>query len=102
NAQFGNFPTSGSGCTSSDGTVLALTLTTGFESEGFVEIDTVSLSLPSLTGEVVGQILESTGLDTFGPDTGVTGGVCGTTPIAAVTHGEAAPAARSGDGKVGH
>ncbi|HUY26272.1 MAG TPA: hypothetical protein VMV27_02525 [Candidatus Binataceae bacterium] len=92
----GNFPTSGNGCTSSDGTNLSLSLTTGDEPDAFVEIDTISLALPAQTGDVVGQVIESSPF-TFGPDAGITGAPCPSTAVPAVAPLGAA-AARAGDG----
>jgi len=92
-----NMPTSGNGCTSSDGTNLSLTLTTGDEPGGFVEIDTISLAIPGQAGSAVGQILESSTVTTFGPDSGITGAACGKTPIPAVIVHGAASSARPGN-----
>lgn len=52
NAQGGqNSPTAGTGCTSSDGSHLNLTLTTSFpQNGGDVEIDSITLSLPLQSG----------------------------------------------------
>jgi hypothetical protein len=89
--QSSNIPAEGIGCTSSNGSNLSLTLTTGSKAGGFVEIDAISLSLPSQTGGYVSQILESNTVTSFGPDSGITGGACSTKTIPAVTEGEAAP-----------
>jgi hypothetical protein len=95
--QEGNFPVTGSGCTSSDGSNLSLTITTGSEADGFAETDTISLSLPAQTGAVVGQILDDSAEASFGPSD-VTGGTCSGVAIPAVTQGAAA-SSRRGDGR---
>jgi hypothetical protein len=46
-----NSPTIGTGCKSSDGSHLNFTLTTSFpENNGFIEIDSITLTLPSQSG----------------------------------------------------
>jgi len=90
----GNVQTTGIGCTSSDGSNLSLTLTTGSEPGGWVEIDTISLSLPSQTGEDSGQYLASSSVSSYGPDTGIVGAACSTKTIPAVTEEGAATARR--------
>ncbi len=87
----GNFPTAGMGCTSSDGSNLSLTLTTGDAPDGWVEIDVISLSLPSQTGEDAGQFLESSTVSSFSIG-GISGGACSTKTIPAVTEQGAAAA----------
>jgi len=91
----GNYPTSGMGCTSSDGSNLSLTLTSGNQVGGWVEIDVLSLSLPSQTGDEAGQVLQSSAVDSFSA-TGISGGACTTKTIPAVTE-EGAAAARPGN-----
>ena len=90
----GPLATAGVGCTSSDGSNLSLTLTTG--SSGFVEIDVVGLSLPSQTGGVASQVLESNAVTSYSAS-GISGGACSTKTIPAVTQGGAG-SARPGDG----
>lgn len=92
----GGVASSGIGCTSSDGTTLTLSVTSGSEEFGFAEIDTVSLSLPSLTGTVIGQAIFNSAVSTFGPSTGINGAACTTKVIPALVGGP--PSARSGDG----
>ncbi len=91
----GNLPTAGMGCTSSNGSNLSLTLTTGNEVGGWVEMDVISLSLPSQTGEDAAQILESSAVESSSA-TGISGGACSTKTIPAVTE-EGAAAARPGN-----
>ncbi len=86
----GNVQTAGMGCTSSDGSNLSLTLTTGDEPGGSVEIDTISLSLPSQTGADSGQFITSSSVSSYGPDTGIVGAACSTKTIPAVTEEGAA------------
>src|SRR5208283_2985133 len=78
----GNFPTAGMGCTSSDGSNLSLTLTSGSEPAEFVEIDVIRLSLPSQTGEDSGQSIASSAVASFS-FSGISGGACSTKTIPA-------------------
>ncbi len=82
-----NVPTIGVACASSDGSDVALTLTTGGEAAEFVEIDTIILSLPAVhgtvTGEYFGQLLEGSSEVSFGPTGGLTGAACTTKTIPA-------------------
>jgi|SRR5208282_1369066 len=94
----GNFPTAGTGCTSSNGSNLSLTLTTG--SKSFVEIDVISLSLPSQIGEVSGQSFAMSLVDSFGPISGISGGACSTKTIPAVTENEAVSPRPGDDGDI--
>jgi hypothetical protein len=68
-----NNPVTGIGCTSSDGSNLSLNLTTA--ESGLVEINNISLSLPSLTGTFGGQILSGGGVNSVS-GSGLTGGTC--------------------------
>jgi hypothetical protein len=85
-----NLQTAGVGCTSSDGSNLSLTLTTGDQPQGWAEIDAISLSLPSQTGEDSGQYIASSSVSSY-LDTGIVGAACSTNTIPAVTQGGAAP-----------
>lgn len=98
NAQNGNFPAVGLGCTSSDGANLSLTLTTGFESgvPPFVELDAISLSLPAQTGSVAGQVVKSNSSSSF-TGSSIVGAPCSTNTIPAVTPA-AAVSPQPGDG----
>src|SRR5271157_3717556 len=68
-----NWPTSGTACTSSDGTTLSFTLTTSGVSAPFFEIDAVTLSLPEQTGQVAGQTITANAVRSFGPSSGIVG-----------------------------
>ncbi|HUN59855.1 MAG TPA: hypothetical protein VMU41_17240 [Candidatus Binataceae bacterium] len=76
-----DWPTSGTACTSSDGTTLSFTLTTSGVSAPFFEIDAVTLSLPDQTGSVAGQTITGDAVSSFGPTTGISGGTCTTSDI---------------------
>jgi hypothetical protein len=80
-----NSPTAGTGCTSSDGSHLALTLTTSFpQNGGDVEIDSINLSLPAQSGASNFNFL-SGGTASSGSPFPVVGQVCNPTPIPAVS-----------------
>jgi hypothetical protein len=81
NPETANWPTSGTACTSSDGTTLSFTLTTSGVSAPFFEIDAVTLSLPDQTGEVAGQTITANAVSSFGPASGIVGGACTTSEI---------------------
>jgi hypothetical protein len=81
NPETANWPTSGTACTSSDGTTLSFTLTTSGVSAPFFEIDAVTLSLPDQTGEVAGQTITADAVSSFGPSTGIVGAACSTSKI---------------------
>ena len=100
NPEGGNWPTTGTGCTSSDGTSFSLTATTGAESSGFAEIDAISLALPAQTGAVVGQIIVNSAVTTFGPSNGVLGVVCSTNTIPAASTTQDATPLLPGDDNV--
>jgi len=91
NAQNANLPTTGLGCTSSDGTNLSFTLTTGAQTGAppFVEIDAISLSLTSQTGSVAGQEMFSNGVFSF-TGSAIVGAACSTNTIPAVAEQGAA------------
>jgi hypothetical protein len=76
-----NWPTSGTACTSSDGTILSFTLTTSGVSAPFFEIDAVTLSLPDQTGKVAGQTITANAVSSFGPTSGISGAACTTSEI---------------------
>ena len=99
NAQSSNVPTVGIGCTSSDGTNLSFTLTTGARagSPPFVELDAISLSLPSQTGSVAGQEIFSNGVGTF-TGSAIVGAACSTNTIPAVAEQGAASTQPSVEG----
>ncbi|MGC1341360.1 MAG: hypothetical protein WA854_03495 [Candidatus Binataceae bacterium] len=75
---------SGTGCTSTDGTELTLSITSGTETGAFVEVDAITLSLPSLTGSDEIQVSESSAV-TSDLITGISGAVCGKATIPSVT-----------------
>jgi len=84
-----NRPVSGIGCTSSDGTNFSAFLTNSDEPGGFIEQDSISLSLPAQTGEYVGQFISGSAVSSFGPTTGISGALCAHSPIpAAKSNGE--------------
>jgi hypothetical protein len=90
-AQLGeNSPTAGTGCTSSDGSHLALTLTTSFpEDAGLIVIDSITLSLPAQSG--VSHFTVSNGGSAAADSYSVTGRVCATKiPIPEAIPGNAA------------
>lgn len=95
NAQ-GNFPAAGIGCTSSTGSNLSLTLTTGFEVSERVDIINFSLSLPSQTGDAVIQEIGGNAVTSL-TSSGIVGAACSTKTIPAVTEPGAA-STRAGDG----
>jgi hypothetical protein len=80
-----NAPTNGIGCTSSDGTNLSLNVTTSDSDNGIVEIDSISLALPSKMGTATGQVLKSSGVKSFASAEGIVGAVCTTNTIPAVS-----------------
>src|ERR1700678_1918225 len=80
-----NAPTNGIGCTSSDGTNLSLNVTTSDSVNGLVEIDSISLALPSKMGTATGQVLESNGVKSFSSVKDIVGAVCTTNTIPAVS-----------------
>jgi hypothetical protein len=84
-ANTNNSPTNGIGCTSSDGTNLSLNVTTSDSEDGFVEIDSISLALPAKTGSVVGQDIGGNSVVSFSASSGITGAVCTTNTIPAVS-----------------
>ncbi|HZP45536.1 MAG TPA: hypothetical protein VFB15_07790 [Candidatus Binataceae bacterium] len=92
-----NMPLSGVGCTSSDGTNLSLTLTVSAPGS-FVEIDDVSLSLPSGTGSGGCEILESSSETSCTPLTTLVGAKCKPPTISAVGIGPV-PTIMDGDGQ---
>ncbi len=73
----------GTGCTSTDGTELTLSITSS-TSTGFSEVDGIALSLPSLTGSDDAQISESSVLSSS-VLTGISGAVCGNAEVPSVT-----------------
>jgi hypothetical protein len=104
NPEGGNWPTTGTGCTSSDGSNFSLTVTTGAESAGesagFAEIDAITLDLPAQTGQVVGQEIVNSTVTTFGPSNGIVGEVCSTNTIPAAATAQEGAALLPGDGSV--
>jgi len=92
-----NDPTNGVGCTSSDGSNLSLNVTTSDEPLGFVEIDSISLSLPSKTGAVVGQDIGSNSVSSY-TASGITGAACSNNTIPAVATESVATPALTGAG----
>jgi hypothetical protein len=80
----------GTGCTSTDGTELMLSITSS-TSTGFSEVDGIALSLPSLSGSDDAQVTESSTI-TSALLTGISGAVCGNTAVPSVaTSSPAAP-----------
>jgi hypothetical protein len=75
-----NFPVTGVACTSSDGKNVSFTLTSSDEVTGLVEIDSISLALPSATGSVVGQDLQANAVTSY-TASGITGAACTTNTI---------------------
>ncbi|HUO04709.1 MAG TPA: hypothetical protein VMU16_05880 [Candidatus Binataceae bacterium] len=90
-----NSPTTGVGCTSSDGTNLSLLITTSNEPDAFIESDQITLSLPSASGEYVGQLIISNVVVSFDPTSGIHGQVCTTKTIPAAIQKDSAPARSS-------
>ena len=82
-----NSPSSGTGCTSSDGSHLNLTITTSFPDFGLFFLDSVTLSLPSRTGTDVNISLG--GGDSSGTFSAVAV-TCAPQPIPAITIDSAA------------
>jgi hypothetical protein len=81
NTEDANPPSSGTGCTSSDGTTLNLTITsTAPQNAGNVFIDSVTLALPAQTGSDIETDVSNGGTSSFT----ITGGVCKGIPISAV------------------
>jgi hypothetical protein len=80
-----NSPTAGTGCTSSDGTHLDLTLTTSFpQSGGDVEFDSIELSLPGQSGASNFNFL-SGGIASSGSPFPMVGQVCNKISVPAVS-----------------
>src|SRR5271167_2678674 len=80
-----NSPSQGTGCTSSDGSHLSLTLTTSFpESAGFIEIDSITLSLPAQTGGTNSITISGGTITPFSGST-IAGEPCGKLTIPATT-----------------
>lgn len=104
NPEGANWPTTGTGCTSSDGSNFSLTVTTGAESAGesagFAEIDAITLDLPAQTGQVVGQIIVNSTVTTFGPSNGVAGEVCPTNTTPSTARAQDGAALLPGDDSV--
>jgi hypothetical protein len=81
NTMDANPPSSGTGCTSSDGTTLNLTITSSEPlNGGEVFIDSVTLALPAQTGSDIETDVSSGGTNSLT----LTGGVCKGIPISAV------------------
>ena len=96
-----NAPTTGVGCTSSDGTNLSLMITTSDGPGAFIEMDSVSLSLPSASGEVAAQEIGGSEVLSFGPISGIHGQVCTTNNIpAAIARDSTAPVRNGNDSVV--
>jgi hypothetical protein len=71
-----NSPSAGTGCTSSNGTELSLTITTSVpQNAGHIEIDSITLSLPKQTGGTNSTNIK-TGVVTSFSGSGITGGAC--------------------------
>jgi hypothetical protein len=83
-----NSPSAGTGCTSSNGSHLNLTITTTFPELGGFFLDSVTLALPGLTGTDIDAQLGSG--DSIGSFSAV-GAFCAPVPIPAVTAGSAEP-----------
>jgi hypothetical protein len=81
-----NSPSAGTGCTSSDGSELSLTITTSVpQNSGHIEIDSITLSLPSQSGDTNSTNIKA-GVVTSFSGTGITGGFCsGKVTIPAIT-----------------
>ena len=92
-----NSPSAGAGCTSSDGKELSLTITTSVpQNAGHIEIDSITLSLPTQTGESNSTNIKG-GVVTSFSASGISGGTCtGKFTIPATTESEEAPAASVG------
>ena len=85
----GNSPSSGAGCTSSDGKTFNLTITTAEGSAGgAVFIDSMTLSLPAQTGTDNETVVSSGNINSFS----ATGAPCKRGPIPAVVAGAPADA----------
>jgi hypothetical protein len=93
----GNWPTSGTVCTSSDGTNVSFTLTTSGVSAPFFEIDAVTLSLSDQTGQVAGQTITADAVSSF-TGSGVVGAVCSTSNIPSGSDDDTDSAAPDNDG----
>jgi hypothetical protein len=87
NPEIANWPTTGTACTSSDGTNLAFTLTTSGVSASFAEIDSISLSLPDQTGTVAGQIITANSVNSF-VGSSIAGGSCSNSDIPSAVDGD--------------
>jgi hypothetical protein len=83
-----NSPSAGTGCTSSNGTELSLTITTSVpQNAGHIEIDSITLSLPKQTGDTNSTNIKA-GVVTSFFGSGITGGPCAgglTIPASAAT-----------------
>jgi hypothetical protein len=92
-----NSPSAGTGCTSSNGTELSLTITTSVpQNAGHIEIDSITLSLPKETG-VTNSTNIKAGVVTSFSGSGITGGPCtGSLTIPATDTTEGTPAADVG------
>jgi len=92
-----NSPSAGTGCTSSDGSELSLTITTSVpQNSGHIEIDSITLSLPKQTGDTNSTNIKS-GVVTSFFGSGISGGPCSVkVTIPATTATEEAPAASVG------
>ena len=87
-----NSPSAGTGCTSSNGTELSLTITTSVpQNSGHIEIDSITLALPSQSGETNSTNIKA-GVVTSFSGSGITGGFCsGKVTIPATTATEETP-----------
>jgi hypothetical protein len=92
-----NSPSAGTGCTSSDGTELSLTITTSVpQNAGHIEIDSITLSLPKQIGDTNSTNIKG-GVVTSFFGSGITGGPCtATLKIPATTATDERPAADVG------
>ncbi len=92
-----NSPSAGTGCTSSDGHELSLTITTSVpQNSGHIEFDSITLSLPEQSGETNSTNIKSGAVTSFSAS-GISGGPCsGKVTIPASTATEDAPASSVG------